>query len=365
MGIDVQFNMELTHFRLKLILILGIVFIFNTLHNIFVSRVVFGPGFNEDNDEIIDDGSDYKNYFNHTTENDADECNLGSSVVNSEVFQEQLRKFLEKRKLLTNFEMIRQKRESVPGLERQKRDGYGGPVKYKCKNSHTGLFSFFVVPIILSDLMIDFMTMIMVDIMVDIMITTAAPVTGGGNNNNNNNNNNNRAFKQSNIIANIINTIADTFIPNNGDEDYSDAWMDNIESGRRRRDVPMMDFSALYLNRKSLELSSMVLNPEKGLNRSGDGSLAILKPKLEQFLTHYKEHVSKKKVHSRRKIIHNTNDTLYIDANERSVLQRASHNPSVVTDIIKGLYKEYLRKKDECRSNDDSLCRFLFSCEKS
>ena len=56
--------------------------------------------------------------------------------------------------------------------------------------------------------MIDFMTMIMVDIMVDIMISTAAPGTGGGNNNNNNNNNNNRGFKQTNIIANIINTIA-------------------------------------------------------------------------------------------------------------------------------------------------------------
>ena len=83
-------------------------------------------------------------------------------------------------------------------------------------NSFPGLFSFFVVPIILSDLMIDFMTMIMVDIMVDIMITTAAPPPPGNNNNNNNNNNNGpRGFSQSGVIADAVKSVAGKLSPKN------------------------------------------------------------------------------------------------------------------------------------------------------
>ena len=47
----------------------------------------------------------------------------------------------------------------------------------------SGLFSFFVVPIIMGDIMIDFMNMI--DVMVNIMATGTG--TGNGNNNNCNN----------------------------------------------------------------------------------------------------------------------------------------------------------------------------------
>ena len=46
-----------------------------------------------------------------------------------------------------------------------------------------GLFSFFVVPILMGDIMIDFMNMI--DVMVMVMVTnTAEEGEGGGNNNN-------------------------------------------------------------------------------------------------------------------------------------------------------------------------------------
>ena len=53
-------------------------------------------------------------------------------------------------------------------------------------STFSGLFSFFVVPIIMGDIMIDFMSMI--NVMVDIMATG----TGNGNGNNNNNNCNNK-----------------------------------------------------------------------------------------------------------------------------------------------------------------------------
>ena len=47
----------------------------------------------------------------------------------------------------------------------------------------SGLFSFFVVPILMGDIMIDFMNMI--DVMVMVMVTnTAEEGEGGGNNNN-------------------------------------------------------------------------------------------------------------------------------------------------------------------------------------
>merc|ERR1711971_997671 len=59
----------------------------------------------------------------------------------------------------------------------------------KCKQSHTGMFSFFAVPILLGDITIDFMKM--VDVMVDVMVMVTGTGTGSGNGNNNNNNNNN------------------------------------------------------------------------------------------------------------------------------------------------------------------------------
>ena len=47
-----------------------------------------------------------------------------------------------------------------------------------------GLFSFFVVPILMSDIMIDFMAMIDIDI--DITVNATAPATNNTNINNNN-----------------------------------------------------------------------------------------------------------------------------------------------------------------------------------
>ena len=89
--------------------------------------------------------------------------------------------------------------------------------QFEFKSSFTGLFSFFVVPILLGDITLDFMSMI--DVMVDVMVMATGTIyrsinlsailftsfkilvfshfflgTGdgmGGNNNNNNNNNEN------------------------------------------------------------------------------------------------------------------------------------------------------------------------------
>ena len=51
------------------------------------------------------------------------------------------------------------------------------------QNSLAGMFSFFVVPIIMADIMIDFMGMI--NVMVDIMATATGTGNGGNNNCNN------------------------------------------------------------------------------------------------------------------------------------------------------------------------------------
>merc|ERR1712062_306728 len=59
--------------------------------------------------------------------------------------------------------------------------------KMECHQSGTGMFSFFAVPILMGDIMIDFMNMI--DVMVDVMVTATGEEGAGGNNNNNNNNN--------------------------------------------------------------------------------------------------------------------------------------------------------------------------------
>ena len=87
--------------------------------------------------------------------------------------------------------------------------------QFEFKSSFTGLFSFFVVPILLGDITLDFMSMI--DVMVDVMVTATGTISMnlsvvlltpfqifvflhfflgmddgmGGNNNNNNNNNEN------------------------------------------------------------------------------------------------------------------------------------------------------------------------------
>jgi hypothetical protein len=53
----------------------------------------------------------------------------------------------------------------------------------------SGLFSFFIVPILLGDITIDFMSMI--DITVDITVNNTGTTVNNTNNNNNNNNNNN------------------------------------------------------------------------------------------------------------------------------------------------------------------------------
>ena len=60
-----------------------------------------------------------------------------------------------------------------------------------CKTSNTGLYSFLAVPLLLSDIMLDFMAMIDVNVNVMVDIDANATNTGSGNNNNNNNNNNN------------------------------------------------------------------------------------------------------------------------------------------------------------------------------
>jgi len=77
---------------------------------------------------------------------------------------------------------------------RGKRDhGYDDDkVVIRCKSSYTGLLSFFAVPLLMGDIMLDFMSMI--DISVEIEVTTAATTTAATtaaapNNNNNNNNN--------------------------------------------------------------------------------------------------------------------------------------------------------------------------------
>ena len=51
-------------------------------------------------------------------------------------------------------------------LVRQKRDDH---YEVKCKQSMTGVFSFFAIPILLGDITLDFMSMI--NVMVDIMVT--------------------------------------------------------------------------------------------------------------------------------------------------------------------------------------------------
>ena len=50
-------------------------------------------------------------------------------------------------------------------------------------------------------------------------------------------------------------------------------------------------------------------------------------------------------------------------AMRKAVLQTSRHHPEVAMNMIQGFYKEYRRKKEECRKKDDSLCRFLFSCQ--
>ena len=57
------------------------------------------------------------------------------------------------------------------------------PKKFVEKFPHLGMFSFFIVPIIMADIMIDFMGMI--DVMVDIMATATGTGNGGNNNCNN------------------------------------------------------------------------------------------------------------------------------------------------------------------------------------
>jgi len=82
---------------------------------------------------------------------------------------------------------------------RTRRDGYGhgGHEKtvIRCKSSYTGLFSFFAIPLMLGDIMLEFMSMIDINVNIEVTTTTtAAPAPGETtqpNNNNNNNNNNN------------------------------------------------------------------------------------------------------------------------------------------------------------------------------
>ena len=75
-------------------------------------------------------------------------------------------------------------------IHRDKRDHdhHGGAV-VRCKSSYTGLLSFFAVPLLMGDMMLDFMNMI--DISVMVMTTPAEPLEpaepaepSGGNNNN-------------------------------------------------------------------------------------------------------------------------------------------------------------------------------------